>query len=566
MADSNSMSRRERRRLKRRRKLLQGEPSAVDLIEEGIHLLRQTPISAWAVYLSGMAPFVLGFLYFWTEMASSGLAGRVLLPGAVGLTLLFIWLKLAQVYFARGLREALHDTEEPAWTLATWAKVLWRQTFWQSTGLISLPIGMIITFPFAWLSAFYQNLLVSDPQEEVPEQGWAGENWRLARIWHEQNWILLTLIGIVSFLCFINILSVVAMVPFLLKSLLGIETVFSRSFNYLFNTTTLFSCLMLSYAVTDPLVKAVYLLRLHYCASRRSGADLSIRFRRGIAAGSIRKVLTGLLLLGGLMMVSESGPSLMAQEEGGGEGLPLVEADSLDESIDEVFQRREFVWRFPREETEAEAEGWEWLESFFDTLNEWRKSFEEWWDGLFDRDKERQRDRFETGGWEGFAGIGSVLSYTLIGVFVLLLIFFGVRAWQMYQPLDTVEGSTSNELELKPDLNEEDIAADMLPQNEWIILARELIAKGDYRLALRAYFLAQLSELSSEGLIVIRRSKSNREYGREISRRAHGRKGLLDLYTRQVRLFESVWYGDRPTGPEEIGEMESHLQGTGVLA
>ena len=421
------------KRFRRRRKRQDGEPSAIDLIEEGVHLLRQTPIRAWAVYFSGMVPFVLGFLFFWTEMASSGLAGQVLVPGAFGLALLFFWLKLTQACFAKGLRETLNDQEERSWTLKQWLKVLRRQLFWQSSGLIVLPIAFVLTIPFAWVSAFYQNVLIADPAEDKTEDEWIKENWRLGRIWHEQNWILLSLLCGVFFLSFINILSVVGLIPYLLKTLLGIETVFSRAGMYLFNTTTLFTCLLLSYVVTDPLLKAVYVLRRHYCASRQTGADMLLRLRRVISGNGLSKLVVILFLLGLSPIVQSSSTGLFGQDQEAEVSVVEVDVDNLDTSIEEVLQRREFVWRFPREEIESNTEEPEWLKSLSETLKAWQEKFEHWIESWFKSDKDSKTDKNRGDGWDGFAGLGSFLSYLLIAIFVLLVIYFGVRAWKMYQ-------------------------------------------------------------------------------------------------------------------------------------
>ena len=554
-----------RKRFGRRRKRQDGEPSAMELIEEGVHLLRQTSIAGWALYVSGIAPFVLGFLYFWTEMASSGLANQVLIPGALVLALLFFWMKVAQARFAKGLREALTDEPEGTWSFSQWMKVLRRQLFWQSTGLIVIPIAFIVTLPFAWVSAFYQTLAIADPRDGTPEDDWVRETWRLSRIWHEQNWILLSLLGCVFFLSFLNILTVVGLVPYLLKALLGIETVFSRVGIHLFNSTTLFACLLLAYVATDPLVKAVYLLRLHYCASRQTGADMLLRLRRATLGVTRAKGGVALLVLALLHFIPNGG-GLYGQGEESAMGQESTQVENLDASIEEVLQKREFVWRFPRDEIEDEFAEPAWLESLINTFKAWQENIENWFEKWFRSDRQSDTEDRLGGGWQGFPGLGSFLSYLIIALFVLVVIYFAIRAWKMYQPLDAVEGTSVEEAAVVPDLNEEDVAADLLPRNRWVELARELITQGELRLALRAYFLAQLSALASEGLIIVRRSKSNRDYGREIARRAHGNEGLLAVYHKEVRLFESIWYGQRPTGQEEISEMESLLIQTGVLS
>ena len=144
---------------------------------------------------------------------------------------------------------------EERWTLRVAVRVMLRHAFWQPTGLIVLPIASMVTVPFAWCFGFYQNLLVADPNREA-EAGVFRDNWRLARMWHEQSWAVITLVTLVSFLVWVNCLTLLFSVPYLLKTLLGVETLFSRVGAGVLNSTTMFSCVMLSYVITDPLVKA----------------------------------------------------------------------------------------------------------------------------------------------------------------------------------------------------------------------------------------------------------------------------------------------------------------------
>jgi len=563
--DSSPPSRRRRR--PRRRVRQPGEPGAIDLIEEGVHLLRRTSVGAWSVYLCGVAPFLVGFLFFWTEMATSGLAERHLPVASLGMALLFLWMKVAQCYFASGIRAALLGGSAPRWTLRIWLRTLRRQGFWQATGLIVLPIAFVLTIPFAWAFAFYQNLLTQDPTEEEEEEGeedgnrrLVQDNWRLAKMWHEQNWMLLSLSGMVFLLSWLNWLSVVFFGPYLLKTLLGIETVFSRVGMNLFNSVTLFACLLLAYAVTDPVVKAVYLLRRHYGESRRTGADLRLRLRRYTlrdkgAQAAIVLAVTGFVALAGMP------GSLKADEPNS--GATVVNAERLDSSIEEVLDRREFVWRFPREEVGTE-EKTGWLEGWIESLKALQERLEKWLEGWFDSDRDQKSP--ESGSFDfDWGGLGSLLSYILIGSFVLLIILLAWKAWRVYDPPEPAQAHPEDGATPEPDMEDEDLSADLMPRNRWVELARQLISRGDYRLALRAYFMAQLSAFSSEGLITIRKAKSNREYAQELTRRGHGSENLLNLYWQELRLFESTWYGGHPSGPDEIHRMESFLTEQGVL-
>ena len=70
-----------------------------------------------------------------------------------------------------------------------------------------------------------------------------------------------------------------------------------------------------------------------------------------------------------------------------------------------------------------------------------------------------------------------------------------------------------------PDIADENVRADQLPEDGWTKLARELLERGEFRLAMRAFYLASLSHLAARNLISIARFKSNRDYERELRRR-----------------------------------------------
>jgi hypothetical protein len=94
-----------------------------------------------------------------------------------------------------------------------------------------------------------------------------------------------------------------------------------------------------------------------------------------------------------------------------------------------------------------------------------------------------------------------------------------------------------------PDINDDNVGADELPGDSWTKLARELLARGELRLALRAFYLASLAHLAARNLISIARFKSNRDYERELRRRGHSFPGLLSVFGDNLESFERTWYG-----------------------
>ena len=94
-----------------------------------------------------------------------------------------------------------------------------------------------------------------------------------------------------------------------------------------------------------------------------------------------------------------------------------------------------------------------------------------------------------------------------------------------------------------PDLSRDDVAADQLPADTWAGIARDLLARGELRLAMRALHLSTLSHLGRQDLIRIARYKTNRDYEIELGRRAHAKPDLLPVFCNNVLLFEGIWYG-----------------------
>ena len=104
----------------------------------------------------------------------------------------------------------------------------------------------------------------------------------------------------------------------------------------------------------------------------------------------------------------------------------------------------------------------------------------------------------------------------------------------------------------KPDLADEEIAANQLPDNEWYALAREKMAAGEFRQAQRALFLAILSYLASHRLITVERWKSNTDYEKELGRKAKHLPELPALFAQSRVGFERCWYGANRVTLEEL--------------
>src|SRR5690349_2209575 len=161
--------------MKRSAKVL-STPRSLDLIEQAIHLLRTAPLSCLAIYYLGALPFILGLLYFWTDMARSPYAYQHLAGAALGLSALFLWMKFCQAVFARKLRSLLsaersvtappsgefparlNAARSDALTPAQLVHIFLTQAILQPTALFLLPLAALPALPLPWLFAFYQNV------------------------------------------------------------------------------------------------------------------------------------------------------------------------------------------------------------------------------------------------------------------------------------------------------------------------------------------------------------------------------------------------------------------------
>ncbi|MGB0370858.1 MAG: hypothetical protein ACPGN3_05855 [Opitutales bacterium] len=553
-----------KRRSKRRARGY-GEPSAIDIIEESIHVLRRLSWDAWLIYAVGMSVFVFALLYFWIEMGASIHADTVHVPGAFLCAAAFIFFRVCQARMIDILQKQHAELEPSAWSFSDWRECVRRQFAWQGLGAWVLPIVFVVTLPFPRVFAFFQSILCLGCRrsEDVDLK----KEWEVARIWPEQNWMILTLLSVVWLCVFFNLFSLILTIPYLLDVLLGIETEFSRAGFYVLNSVTLFTCALVAYLITDPVTKAAYFLRRHYAMSQSTGEDLVL----GLQKSTRRSVSTvsggamGLLavVLGFLAM----SPSLEAQEGGSGaDNAGAQRVLELDRLVDNTLERREFSWRFPREEfDEGQKTAVSFLQQFVDWIDRIEEKIERFFDEMFDgRKQEDEPD--PRGFFDGSSGFFDLMLFFLILVAVLVLVYFLGKTWRQNRVADEVALVEEAEDASAVNLEDENVSADQLPRNRWLEMARDLIAKGELRLALRAYFLAQLAELSSEGVIIIKKGKSNREYAYEIAKKSHAYAGLKELYGAEMRLFESVWYGRKPVGRAQIDEMESLLREQGVLS
>jgi hypothetical protein len=555
------------------------DKSALDILEEAAHLLRAEPLML-APYYFGSLPFILGLLYFWTDMSIGANAWRHCPQAAWGLTLLFIWMKTWQSVYASRLLARIRNEGPPRWGLSRILRTAAVQTAIQPWSILILPVAFVLMVPFPQAFAFFQNATVIGSGDDWEMRAAIQKSWRQATLWAKQNILILWLTSpfllvFAAFFVFVlvpvsssfnpdvpvavlliiaallviplcplgmitalNIGVAVFLLPWLLKTLFDLETIFSMSSAHIMNNTFFAVVCGLSYLCLDPLMKASYCLRCFYGESLHTGEDLKVALRLRSQSG----VLVAFLLT--LFLTLGAFGSFPAESRGAG-----IPAHQLDSAIESVIQYPEYTWRMPREKTPDIQRGHGAFREFLDSIikplrkgwNYIKKGLTKVWNFIKDilsriRPSLPRLER-PGAGWTLLSKILIIIPLVCLMAVVVLLAW---RAWKDRIPR-TINASVS--VQPTPDITREDLDAAALPEEGWLNLARELMDKGELRLALRALYLSTLAFLARRELITMAKYKSDREYELELRRRSHTRPDLAGVFRENRFLFENSWYG-----------------------
>lgn len=235
------------------------------------------------------------------------------------------------------------------------------------------------------------------------------------------------------------------------------------------------------------------------------------------------------------------------------------EVEALDGAIDKVLQKRIYQWRMPRPEIPEKEDSppgpiasfFKWLgemaSGVFDYIGDLFNKLIEWLKSLGPDPGPRREGRPSS-----WVAPESLMLIALV-VLVAAATIFGVRIYlrKRSQPRSKVAGTAAVAI---PDLTDEKINAGRLPAERWLGLAREMMGKGDLRLAMRAFYLATLAKLGDLELLSIEFFKSNLDYQRELDRRAHEKVDLRGAFIRSIHLFERTWYGLKAIDRSELDD------------
>jgi hypothetical protein len=228
----------------------------------------------------------------------------------------------------------------------------------------------------------------------------------------------------------------------------------------------------------------------------------------------------------------------------------VISTQQLDRAIVDTLRNPEYAWRAPRQiqlpdDQESQSAWMLFLDDIGDRIERLIKNIKQWLNRWLPKDEEPDWSPPEVRprGDRWPISVQALLFACLAAIAVLLAIFlwryFRRRRRKPAQVTATPVGTAAA-------LLDETASAAALPADEWMNLARDLIAKGELRLALRALFLAGLAYLGQTERLTLSRGKSNRDYQRELERRAHDAAELLAAFRRNTGRLERSWYGCHP--------------------
>ncbi len=591
------------RRARRRR----SEGKTFQLLEESFHLVRSAGLPCFWIYYLGAVPWSVGLLYFVADMSRSSLAARDAAFASLAVAGLWLWLRYCEARYCALLRNRLDPGGAVRLGLHDTLRALSALWFAQAFRGPILVFGLVFAVPFAWAFATRQNfaaLALVEPPGEKPLRRLVGRSVRLSHDQWAQNHGIVAVLGFVALFTWVNLVATCIFVPTLVKSFFGVESLFTLSPEAaVFNTTFLFGSALLVRLVLGPLVCAVYTLRCFHADSRSSGADLLSRLEscregrereerreRGIAGRTAAVVLAALAAVAALP--AGAAPSDPSAETAGSTvattatrakasppdtksepGSPAPETDEgieqFRDEISSILEQKKYQWRLSRRQLGEEPPEQSWLGQRLSEIGESAKrairAAEKWLkeqlERFFGRDPSQSRSGGEKEG-SFFKGLGSTLSLGLVALVLGLLVWLVAVLFRRHRA-GGKEVLEDGGLSGPVDLESEDLVATQLHEDEWMRLAREQIARGEGRLAIRALFLATLAHLGERGLLRIARSKSNRDYRRELLRRAGHLPRMREAFDENTELFERVWYGLHELGE---GTVDAFLANHGLIA
>ena len=499
----------------------------VSLLEDAAHLLRRASLDALLCHWTGSVPFALMALVFWHNLTHPPMSDLDCAAESLAVALLLIWMNCWRGVFAARLCRMLAGAAERPWNGRRVWRLVAAQAFLAASKPAMLCVSLAAVFPFATTVAFYRNAAALAGRGDLDPLAAIAEARRLARGEGLPCWLLQFLMLLLSAIVMLNVAVTFAVLPELVRMLTGYDSAFSGG-GPAFIESRLFLALVLAatWVLFDPFVQAVYCLRCFQAESAETGEDLRAALR--LLPPAITKGAAAIVVALALPVVAARAADSVGSRE-------------LERAVRRTMQSPEYNWRIPPPPTASSAVPW--IVEATDRAIAAVRSALDWAGRMIDR-----LLRWIFGGLGlspmplGGQAPSTALHWSVWALIGLALALAGWVVWRAFR-LRRESPGRQPVLPLCPYAWTTKTSTPTACPKRLAETAERCLADGDLRLALRAFYLANLAWLGRREFLIVSPGKTNREFEVELRRRARQSPEARELFSANVRAFESAWYG-----------------------
>ena len=251
------------------------------------------------------------------------------------------------------MREQILDAQSEALSFGRIINLAATQALIHSSSFLILPVALVMTIPFAWCFAFYQNVTAQAFIQEDDIKTVCKKSLSFANQWPKQNHILILVFMAFAFILFLNLATAIFILPYILKKFFDFETIFTLSGISFLNSTFLIATIGITYLCVDPIVKTAYVLRCFYGGSMTTGEDIRIELNKFMIPGKTLVAILAFILFAISFNASAAQKSQPPYLNNPPASIS-ISPDELNRSIEEVMNRTGFTPIVPENVPETE--------------------------------------------------------------------------------------------------------------------------------------------------------------------------------------------------------------------
>lgn len=544
----------------------QGRINPLEALECGFALFRSTFVrEAWRYYV-GSAPFIFCLIPIWVLDGQIRISRGVLLAQAALLAVGYLVRVCLVAGYMQRVRERAFGTPAPqsADAMARAARI-GRLLAWKVILSTSAIASLLTVAGASWFysASQFASLEAREDGEYHSMRGCLA----IAGQWFGSSVLLFLMLFPFWTVVWLNGLIVAMLVPQLLHSIFGVNTLLSTEvgmFALVRSSAFWLSLFAGTWLALDPIVKCSFIVVYQHLRSRREGDDL-----RGLLAGLPREQQkkaqmiasaavdarrVGALVVLFAILVGTAN-SALAQVTSGQTGVEVeserqTRVQKLRQALDLESKRAIYQWH---DADHPSPPTW-----FDKLLVKIEAPIERAWNAFWSFVRRLWPRGLNLSPGNGQPWHMKDLRMWLWLIAIVTLVAGGVLLW-LRRRKQTASLSIPQVIVPLPDLSES-VLANVRSEDEWFALAGRLEGEGELRFALRAAYLGLLAGLGQRQWLTIRRDRTNREYLDEFTRRWRRRpQAAVELQSEipeqlrgSLRQFDRVWYGSQDLTPGAV--------------